>query len=54
MIASNMNGMRPYLQIRMQEVYSDFKRVNICTDQDICSAKPALDDFEITAEDLFS
>lgn len=43
-----------YPDDKLVEVYTDFKTVHICTDQDVCSAKPALDDFEITAEDLFS
>lgn len=43
-----------YPDDKLVEVYTDFKTVQICTEKDICSAKPALDDFEITAEDLFS
>lgn len=43
-----------YPDDKLVEVYTDFKTVHICTDKDICSAKPAIDDFEITAEDLFS
>ena len=43
-----------YPDDKLVEVYTDFKTVHICTEKDICSAKPALDDFEIAAEDLFN
>jgi Uma2 family endonuclease len=42
-----------YPEYQMVEVYTSAKNVVICTDADICSASPALDDFEIKAEDLF-
>ena len=35
-------------------VYTSRKNVVICTDEDVCSAAPALPDFEIMANDLFS
>lgn len=43
-----------YPDDKLVEVYTDYKKVQICSDKDICSAKPVLDDFEIAAEDLFS
>lgn len=43
-----------YPDDKLVEVYTDFKTVHICTEKDMCSAKPALEDYEITAEDLFS
>ncbi|TAE31959.1 MAG: Uma2 family endonuclease [Cytophagales bacterium] len=38
----------------MVEVYTSVKNITICTDADICSAKPVLDDFEISVKDLLS
>ncbi len=34
-------------------VYTGRKIVKICTDDDICSASPVVDDFEISVNDLF-
>ena len=34
-------------------VYTSRSEVKICFDQDICSAKPVLEDFEISVEDIF-
>lgn len=42
-----------YPDNQMVEVYTSAKNVVICTDADICSANPVLDDFEIKAKDLF-
>jgi Uma2 family endonuclease len=42
-----------YPDDKLVEVYSGFKTVQICSDKDICSAKPVLDDYDIAAEDLF-
>ena len=38
----------------MVEVYTSVKDVIICLDDDHCSAKPVLDDFEISVKDLLS
>lgn len=35
------------------EVYTSFKTVQICTDNDLCSARPVLDDFALTVNQLF-
>jgi len=35
-------------------IYSSPKNVQICTDDDICSAKPVLDDFEISVNNLLT
>lgn len=42
-----------YPEYQMVEIYTSAKSVVICTDEDICSANPVLNDFEIKAEDLF-
>ena len=42
-----------YPEYQMVEVYTSAKNVVICTESDICSANPVLDDFEIKAEALF-
>ncbi len=34
-------------------VYSGRKQVTICSDDDICSAKPVMDDFEISVNEMF-
>ncbi len=34
-------------------VYTSRSEVKICYDKDICSAKPVLEDFEISVEDIF-
>ena len=39
---------------RQVHIYSSPKKVQICTDDDICSAKPVLDDFEISVSDLLT
>lgn len=39
---------------KVVQVYTSRKTVKICTDDDICSASPVLDDFEISVNDLFS
>jgi Uma2 family endonuclease len=36
----------------MVEVYTSVKNVVICTDADVCSAKPVLDDFQISVSEL--
>ena len=41
----------PYRKI--VKVYTSPRHVSICTDNDICSAKPALPDFEITVAQIF-
>lgn len=35
-------------------VYTSKKNVTICYDDDICSAKPVLEDFEISVNDIFA
>ena len=41
----------PYRKI--VKVYTSPRHVSICTDNDICSAKPALPDFEMTVAQIF-
>lgn len=36
------------------QVYTSLKQAQICTDDDICSAKPVLGDFEIKVSDIFN
>ncbi|MFN8345926.1 MAG: Uma2 family endonuclease [Spirosomataceae bacterium] len=36
----------------MVEVYTSVKNVTICLEKDICSARPVLNDFEISVEEL--
>jgi Uma2 family endonuclease len=36
------------------QVYTSLKQAQICTDDDICSAKPVLEDFEISVNDIFA
>ncbi len=36
------------------QVYTSLKQAQICTDDDICSAKPILEDFEIKVSDIFA
>jgi Uma2 family endonuclease len=36
------------------QVYTSLKQAQICTDDDICSAKPVLEDFEIKVSDIFN
>jgi Uma2 family endonuclease len=38
--------------LKQVHIYSSPKKVQICTDDDICSAKPVLPDFEISVNDL--
>lgn len=35
------------------QVYTSLKQAQICSDDDICSAKPVLEDFEISVNDIF-
>jgi Uma2 family endonuclease len=39
---------------RTVHVYTSKKNVTICYDNDICSAKPVLEDFEISVNDIFA
>jgi hypothetical protein len=39
---------------RQVHIFTSPKNVQICTDDDICSAKPVLDDFEISVNDLLT
>jgi Uma2 family endonuclease len=34
------------------EVYTSFKSVKVCTDSDICSAAPVIEDFQISVDEL--
>jgi Uma2 family endonuclease len=36
------------------QVYTSLKQAQICTDDDICSAKPVLEDFEISVNEIFA
>lgn len=36
------------------QVYTSLKQAQICTDDDICSAKPFLEDFEIKVNYIFN
>jgi Uma2 family endonuclease len=36
------------------QVYTSLKQAQICSDDDICSAKPVLEDFEIKVSDIFA
>ena len=38
----------------MVEVYTSVKNIKICMEQDICSASPVLDDFQISVEELLA
>jgi Uma2 family endonuclease len=40
--------------LKQVHVYSSPMKVQICTDDDICSAKPVLDDFEISVNNLLT
>lgn len=40
--------------LKQVHIYSSPKKVQICTDDDICSAKPVLPDFEISVNDLLT
>lgn len=42
-----------YPELKLVYIYSGRKQVVICSDNDICSAKPVLEDFEIVANQLF-
>ncbi|MEI7582039.1 Uma2 family endonuclease [Runella sp.] len=52
------NGIRVawliYPDYQMVEIYTSLKHITVCTDADICSARPVLDDFEIAAADLWN
>lgn len=36
------------------QIYTLLKQAQICTDDDICSARPVLEDFEITVNEIFA
>ena len=36
------------------QIYTSLKQAQICTDDDICSAKPVLEDFEIRVNEIFA
>ena len=38
----------------MVEVYTSVRNIKICMEQDICSASPVLDDFQISVEELLA
>jgi Uma2 family endonuclease len=40
--------------LKQVHIFTSPKNVQICTDDDICSAKPVLDDFEISVNDLLT
>lgn len=42
-----------YPDDKLVEIYTSYKNIQVCSDGDICSAKPVLPDFEIAAENLF-
>lgn len=42
-----------YFETKSVHVYTSRKQVQICTDEDICSAKPVLSEFEISVNQLF-
>ena len=42
-----------YPEEKLVEVYTAYKQVKICSDNDICSADPVLSDFKIEAHKLF-
>ncbi|MFN3850505.1 MAG: Uma2 family endonuclease [Spirosomataceae bacterium] len=42
-----------YPEDKIVEVFTSFKNVKICTDDDVCSASPVMNDFEITVNQLF-
>lgn len=42
-----------YPDDQLVEVYTSFKNITVCTDDDVCSAKPVLPDFEIAVNQLF-
>jgi Uma2 family endonuclease len=41
-----------YFEQKVVYVYTSRKSVKICTDNDICSASPVLEDFEISVQEL--
>ncbi len=41
-----------YPDDKLVEVYSSYKEIKICTDDDICSARPVLSDFKISVNSL--
>ena len=43
-----------YPPINEVDVYVSPKDITICTDQDTCTAAPALDDFAMTVQDIFA
>jgi hypothetical protein len=40
-------------QSKTVHIYTSRKNVTICYETDICSAKPVLEDFEISVNDIF-
>ncbi|TAG58895.1 MAG: Uma2 family endonuclease, partial [Runella slithyformis] len=38
----------------MVEVYTSVRDIKVCMEQDICSAAPVLDDFQISVEELLA
>jgi len=43
-----------YAKSEQVHVYTSINNITICCGKRICSAKPALDDFEISAETIFA
>jgi Uma2 family endonuclease len=43
-----------YPENQSVQVYTSLKQAQICTDDDVCSAKPVLEDFEIRVSEIFA
>ncbi|MFN4146630.1 MAG: Uma2 family endonuclease [Runella sp.] len=43
-----------YPDEKMVEVYTSIKNITVCTDDDVCSAHPVLDDFEVPVSQLWN
>jgi Uma2 family endonuclease len=43
-----------YPENQSVQIYTSLKQAQICTDDDICSAKPVLEDFEIRVSEIFA
>ena len=43
-----------YPENQSVQIYTSLKQAQICTDDDICSAKPVLEDFEIKVNEIFA
>ncbi|MCU0443890.1 MAG: Uma2 family endonuclease [Microscillaceae bacterium] len=41
-------------EFKLVKVYHSFKQVKICTDSDVCTAHPAISDFEMTPDEIFN